>query len=232
MVFFGEARWHDAHEEHGAHGDFEPHESPAIMLLPLVVLAGLSIVGGVHQPAVRSHTTEQLAHWLEPVRRRRTSSDDGQAAARASIAIAVAPRRHRRSRTSSTPSTRPSRSSRRSSPRAGTTTRRSAAFMGGPGREAFDGVAWFDANVIDGAVNGVGRLVRGTAATHPQGAERQRAQLRRSDRRRRRAAARLVRGRAGESCDRRSRSSPCWCSCRPSARSLVALAVAIAVPNG
>jgi NADH-quinone oxidoreductase subunit L len=30
MVFFGEARWHDAHEEHGAHGEFSvsPHESP------------------------------------------------------------------------------------------------------------------------------------------------------------------------------------------------------------
>ena len=35
-------------------------------------------------------------------------------------------------------------------------------FMGGPGREAFDAIAWFDANVVDGAVNGVGRLVRGT----------------------------------------------------------------------
>ena len=31
-------------------------------------------------------------------------------------------------------------------------------FMGGPGREAFEGAAWFDANVIDGAVNGAGRV--------------------------------------------------------------------------
>jgi NADH-quinone oxidoreductase subunit L len=30
-----------------------------------------------------------------------------------------------------------------------------AAFMGGPGRKAFDAVAWFDKHVIDGAVNGV-----------------------------------------------------------------------------
>ena len=36
-------------------------------------------------------------------------------------------------------------------------------FMGGPGREGFGAIAWFDANVVDGAVNGVGRLVRGTA---------------------------------------------------------------------
>ena len=33
-------------------------------------------------------------------------------------------------------------------------------FMGGPGRKSFDLVAWFDATFIDGAVNGVGRLVR------------------------------------------------------------------------
>ena len=33
-------------------------------------------------------------------------------------------------------------------------------FMGGPGRRSFDLVAWFDATVIDGTVNGVGRIVR------------------------------------------------------------------------
>ena len=36
-----------------------------------------------------------------------------------------------------------------------------SAFMGGPGRAAFDGVAWFDAKVIDGAVDGTAGLVRG-----------------------------------------------------------------------
>ena len=35
-------------------------------------------------------------------------------------------------------------------------------FMGGPGREAFEAVAWYDATVVDGLVNGIGRLVRGT----------------------------------------------------------------------
>ncbi len=39
MVFFGEARWDDRAAEHGAHGDRKPHESPWIMLTPLVVLA-------------------------------------------------------------------------------------------------------------------------------------------------------------------------------------------------
>jgi len=32
--------------------------------------------------------------------------------------------------------------------------------MGGPGRKSFDLVAWFDATFVDGAVNGVGRIVR------------------------------------------------------------------------
>ena len=38
-----------------------------------------------------------------------------------------------------------------------------SAFMGGPGRASFDAVAWADAHVVDGAVNGAGALVRGTA---------------------------------------------------------------------
>ena len=36
-------------------------------------------------------------------------------------------------------------------------------FMGGPGEDAFEGAAWFDANVVDGAVNGTGRVVRDVA---------------------------------------------------------------------
>ena len=39
MVFFGEAKWESHAEEHGAHGEFKPHESPPIMTIPLIVLA-------------------------------------------------------------------------------------------------------------------------------------------------------------------------------------------------
>ena len=69
MVFYGKARWHDAHEEHGAHGDFTPHESPRMMVVPLVVLAGLSIVGGVIQLPFSgpSDLQRRSAGWLEPV---------------------------------------------------------------------------------------------------------------------------------------------------------------------
>ncbi|MFM8870015.1 MAG: NADH-quinone oxidoreductase subunit L, partial [Actinomycetota bacterium] len=66
MVFYGEARWNDHSDNHGAHGDFKPHESPKIMLFPLVVLAVLSAVGGAMQLPF-SKSTHFLEHWLEPV---------------------------------------------------------------------------------------------------------------------------------------------------------------------
>jgi NADH-quinone oxidoreductase subunit L len=159
MVFYGKARWHDHHEEHGAHGDMQPHESPAIMLLPLVVLAGLSIVGGgLNLPF--SHTTEKLTSWLEPVIGAHES--DTAKVPLAVIATVVALigifasimiyAKHK---------------AKPVEPAVlaegwyydATVSR----FMGGPGRKAFDAVAWYDATVVDGAVNGVGRLVRGTA---------------------------------------------------------------------
>ncbi len=70
-------------------------------------------------------------------------------------------------------------------------------FMGGPGRKAFEAIAWFDQTVIDGAVNGVGTCRARSGAPAPQGPDRQRAQLRRHPRDRRRGPARLVRARQG-----------------------------------
>jgi NADH-quinone oxidoreductase subunit L len=159
MVFYGKARWHDAHEEHGAHGDFQPHESPGIMLLPLVVLAGLSIfIGLINLPF--SHSTEKLTAWLEPVLGV-AESDTAKlplaliatAVAFSGIAIAIAIYAKHKAKPvepvvlaegwyyDATVS----------------------HFMGGPGRKSFEGLAWFDAAIVDGAVTGVGRLVRGTA---------------------------------------------------------------------
>jgi NADH-quinone oxidoreductase subunit L len=51
MTFFGDYRGaradgHDAHG-HNAHGHDQPHESPMIMLAPLMILALLSLVGGL-----------------------------------------------------------------------------------------------------------------------------------------------------------------------------------------
>ena len=42
-------------------------------------------------------------------------------------------------------------------------------FMGGPGQDSFEGLAWFDANVVDGAVNGSGKLVQGVAGVIRKG---------------------------------------------------------------
>jgi NADH-quinone oxidoreductase subunit L len=51
MTFFGDYRGAqvDAHGSHGhdAHGHGEPHESPMVMLVPLMILAVLSLVGGL-----------------------------------------------------------------------------------------------------------------------------------------------------------------------------------------
>ena len=55
LVFFGKARW----EESGKH----PHESPRTMVLPLVVLAGASVLGGVLNLPFGPHF---LTSWLEP----------------------------------------------------------------------------------------------------------------------------------------------------------------------
>jgi NADH-quinone oxidoreductase subunit L len=166
MVFFGKARWHDAHNEHGAHGDHTPHEAPWVMLTPLVVLAGLSIVGGFIQLPF-STSLHRLERWLEPVvefgetdlKKVSPWAYDNKyvlmavaiVAAVVGIAASVAVyAKHKVKpiepailadgwRYDSTVS----------------------AFMGGPGRQVFDGIAMYDAKVIDGAVMGTGAAVRG-----------------------------------------------------------------------
>ncbi len=50
MVFFGEARWKDRAEVHGAHGDFKPHESPACDA-PAARRAGRTVGHRRHHPA-------------------------------------------------------------------------------------------------------------------------------------------------------------------------------------
>ncbi len=162
MVFFGKARWEDQAEEHGAHGDVKPHESPWIMLLPLVVLAVLSTIGGAIQLPFNSDT-KFLERWLEPVievgeRHLKSSSVDIQyvlmavaiVTAVAGILLGVAVyNRHKL---------------RKFEPAILANgwyyDQTVSAFMGGPGEQAFEDVAWFDANVIDGAVNGAALTVR------------------------------------------------------------------------
>ncbi len=170
MVFFGEARWEDKSAEHGAHGDAKPHESPWVMLGPLVVLAVLSTVGGFIQMPF-SETTERLGRWLHPVVEPAEgigeANIDGTwadehifllAIIALSVAIAgiiAAYLVYQRKRV------------RAIEPailaNAWYYDQAVTEFMGGPGRESFEATAWFDANVVDGTVNGAGQTVREAA---------------------------------------------------------------------
>ena len=163
MVFFGEARWNDHSDEHGAHGDFKPHESPKIMLFPLVVLAGLAITGGLLQLPF-SKDLHFLEKWLEPVVEHGEAHITGSWAsdnkyllmlvatvvALTGIALSVAVYGKKK-----LPAIEPQLLA--DGWRYDQTVSR---FMGGPGRKAFDGITWADANVLDGAVLGTGTLVR------------------------------------------------------------------------
>ncbi len=158
MTFFGEARYSsDAH----------PHEPSALMTAPLVVLAGAAAVAG----ALNLPFTKDLhfmGSWLEPSlfgNEAHLSLGAGaqwllalvsMAGAALGIAGAVAVYlRHR------LPAERVELAA---AARAFYVDEVWTRFVGGPGRRAFEGVAAFDANVVDGAVNGVGRSVRAGGA--------------------------------------------------------------------
>ena len=73
MTFFGEYRGaptedsHHGHDSHDAHGHGTPHESPMAMIVPLMILAVLSFVGGwVGIPAALGGS-DRFDHFLHPV---------------------------------------------------------------------------------------------------------------------------------------------------------------------
>jgi NADH-quinone oxidoreductase subunit L len=190
MVFFGEARWTDKAADHGAHGELvadpaadhaaadrdahgahggRPHESPWIMLTPLVVLAGLSVVGGFIQLPF-SDATHRLEHWLHPVvepaegigeHHLSESASDlkyvlmGVAIAVALAGIVAAYLVYQKRRM---PAVEPAVLA-----NGWYYDQAISDFMGGPGRDSFEAVAWFDRTVVDGAVVGSGKAVRGLA---------------------------------------------------------------------
>src|SRR5262249_34272177 len=74
LTFWGEERFRHAHHEDGHHGEHhgpvEPHESPRSMTLPLIVLAGGSLVAGlfgIPHALSGSLNLNRFEHWLEPV---------------------------------------------------------------------------------------------------------------------------------------------------------------------
>ena len=166
MVFYGEAKWKDHANDHGAHGDFEPHESPKIMLFPLVVLAVLSVIGGAMQLPF-SKKLHFLEHWLAPVVEESEADIHKTWAyenkyvllviailiAATGIAAAFAVYAKKKAKAIEP----------RVLEQAWFYDAGAAKLIGGPGRAAFNAVAWADAHIVDGAVNGTATLVRNVA---------------------------------------------------------------------
>jgi NADH-quinone oxidoreductase subunit L len=181
MVFFGEPRWND-HESvataegeeaeeapattapaTGGHHEVQPHESPWLMTLPLVVLAGLAFLGGGLNLPVNDDT-KLLEHWLHPVIGENEAHIDVAtgtkyglaigAVAIALVGILAARAVYLR---------------RRVKPIEPAVLAHGwyydeaiTAFAGGPGEKTFEATAAFDRNVVDGAVTGVAGLVQRT----------------------------------------------------------------------
>jgi NADH-quinone oxidoreductase subunit L len=166
MVFYGEAKWKNNARDHGAHGDFEPHESPKIMLFPLVVLAVLSVVGGAMQLPF-SKKLHFLEHWLAPVVEESEANISKTWAyenkyvllmvavliAATGIAAAFAVYAKKKAKAIEP----------RVLEQAWFYDAGAAKLIGGPGRAAFNAVAWVDTHIVDGAVNGTATLVRNVA---------------------------------------------------------------------
>jgi len=158
MTFFGSARYESADK---------PHEMSPLMTTPLVVLAGAAAVAGfINLPF--SSDLHFLGAWLEPSlfgnEAHLSSGATTQwllallSIAGAALGIIVAVAVYLRQQLPAQlfePS---------AAARAFYVDELWTRFVGGPGRKSFEAVAAFDSNVVDGAVNGVGRSVRATAA--------------------------------------------------------------------
>ncbi|MDP9442481.1 MAG: NADH-quinone oxidoreductase subunit L [Actinomycetota bacterium] len=188
LVFYGEQRWRPdsasdkaeltepepevgAHAGgHGeAHGGSQPHESPWVMTLPLVVLAGLAAVGGLLNLPLLSKTLF-LEHWLEPsfghaiehhVLTSGTKIGLGATAGAAAFAgLGIAYARWYGRRPEENQALEPVLLK-----RAWGLDAAYASVVGGPGRLVAAWAAFtFDKRIVDGVVNGVATLVRGGGA--------------------------------------------------------------------
>jgi len=150
-------------DEVAVRAEHHPHESPRSMTFPLVVLAALSMVGGLVQLPFSS-TTKRLEHWLEPTlfhNEAHLSIGAGTLWILAVVAvlgglvgIGVAVAAYAARRVDHRLFEQPVLAN------AWRLDRAVSRFMGGPGRAGFEAVARFDEVVVDGAVDGVATLVR------------------------------------------------------------------------
>jgi NADH-quinone oxidoreductase subunit L len=188
LVFYGDERWRHAEATHGegtgedgehgelttpepvhadasGHGDHagEPHESPWLMTVPLVVLSVLAAAGGLLNLPLFGRTLF-LEHWLEPslgeVEHHVLTSGmkiglGAFAGLAAVVGIALAYATWYKKRPEANEHLEPA-----ILERAWGYDSAIASVVGGPGRAAADDLALFDKRVVDGAVNGVATLVR------------------------------------------------------------------------
>ncbi|NOX28601.1 MAG: NADH-quinone oxidoreductase subunit L [Actinobacteria bacterium] len=162
LVFFGEARWNDNRPQ--GQPEVVPHESSWTMVLPLGVLAVAAMVGGaINLPIFEEWLV--LEHFLEPVfEYGRLHHFESTTATKVSLAvvaviaglvgmaIAAAAWLQKRIPTD------------RLEPKflenAMYVDATYAKIVGGPGQKSFDAIAAGDQKLVDGAVNGAGRLVQ------------------------------------------------------------------------
>jgi NADH-quinone oxidoreductase subunit L len=134
------------------------------MLVPLLVLAPLAFAGGLIETPF-SERGRFLEHWLEPVVHFGEAHVHQSTGVKVSLAliavaagilgIALAAAVYLRKRTDLA-----AKIEKPIFAKGWMYDATITSFMGGPGRKAFEAIAWFDKTVVDGAVNGVGALVR------------------------------------------------------------------------
>ncbi|MEJ7844284.1 MAG: NADH-quinone oxidoreductase subunit L [Acidimicrobiales bacterium] len=146
-----------------AHRPIHVHESPWLMTLPLVVLAGLALVGGAMQLPFSSDV-HFLGDWLHPVIGLAENEAEIHVATGTKVAlaivavvaglagIAVAARVYLQRRARAVEPALLEQAWRYDAA--------ISAFVAGPGRSGFEGAAAFDGRIVDGAVNGTATVVR------------------------------------------------------------------------
>ncbi len=168
MVFYGKANWNDDSAEHGAHGDITPHESPKVMLAPLVVLSLLSIVGGAMQLPFGKNFNF-LERWLAPVVEESEAHIHETWAYQnkylllvvaivvAIVGIAVSVAVYAKSWLKVVEP--------KVLEQAWYYDAAASRLVAGPGAAGFNLLAWIDTNIVDGIVNGVGSVIRRVASS-------------------------------------------------------------------
>ncbi|MBJ68628.1 MAG: NADH-quinone oxidoreductase subunit L [Acidimicrobiaceae bacterium] len=167
MTFFGEKRWGATEEETDGEetekDEITPHESPVVMWLPLVLLSVLAAIAGLLNLPF-SHDTKHLEKWLEPIlfgnEVHVTASGQTKwilailAILGASIGVIAAVFVYLKKRIATNKIEHPILEE------AWKFDSMVSQFMGGSGRKSFEATTWFDQNIIDGAVNGVGKITQ------------------------------------------------------------------------